>query len=189
MIKRSLAALLIVGLMGLSALAGYYVQQRQQTAAVTIEAEIPVTPLVNRSVEGTPVPAFSLPDLDGAMRDLSEWQGKVIAINFWATWCPPCLKEIPEFVQLQSLYGEQGLQFLGIALQSADEVRDFVREYAMNYPVLTGELEVIKLAESLGNQVGGLPYTVILDRTGTVRFIKAGALSRSEAESAITALL
>ena len=94
-------------------------------------------------------PEFTLPDLDGQLRSISEWDGKVIALNFWATWCPPCLKEVPEFVLLQAKYQAQGLQFIGIALQRPEEVRDFVAENGMNYPVLAGELEVIKTGRSL----------------------------------------
>lgn len=134
-------------------------------------------------------PDFTLPDLDGKMRSISEWDGKVIALNFWATWCPPCLKEVPEFVLLQTRYQAQGLQFIGIALQRPEEVRDFVAQNGMNYPVLAGELEVIKLAEAYGNHIGALPYTVIIDRNGQVAHVKPGILPTEEAESIIKSLL
>ena len=134
-------------------------------------------------------PDFTLPDLDGELRSITEWDGKVIALNFWATWCPPCLKEVPEFVLLQAKYQAKGLQFIGIALQKPEEVRQFVVENKMNYPILAGELEVIKLAEAYGNHIGALPYTVMIDRNGRVAYIKSGVLLTEEAESIITGLL
>jgi len=141
------------------------------------------------SVVGTQRPEFSLADVDGAPRSVSEWDGKVLALNFWATWCPPCRKEIPEFVELQHRYGERGLQFVGIALQRPDDVRAFMQEHNMNYPVLAGEMEVIRLAERYGNRVGALPYTVIIDRKGRIAYVKPGPLSGTAAEEVIAPLL
>ncbi|MDX1518940.1 MAG: TlpA disulfide reductase family protein, partial [Gammaproteobacteria bacterium] len=121
-------------------------------------------------------PDFTLPDLENKPRQVSEWDGKLIVINFWATWCPPCREEIPIFIALQEEFADRGLQFIGIALQDADEVRDFVAETGMNYPVLTGYREVIKIAESLGNDIGALPYTVIINRDGVIEFTRAGPM-------------
>ena len=140
-------------------------------------------------LSGKHSPDFSLMDVSGQRRNLSEWNGKVLAINFWATWCPPCLEEIPHFIELQEKYGHQGLQFLGISLEGVDEVLGFANEHGINYPLLVGKLEVIKLAEKFGNNKGGLPYTVILDRNGRISFIKMGPLSVTEAEQVITSLL
>lgn len=142
-----------------------------------------------QDLTGKPPPDFSLMDVSGQSRSVSEWQGKVLVINFWATWCPPCLEEIPHFINLQDKYGDQGLQFLGIALEGVDEVTSFANKLGINYPLLVGEQEVIKLAGKFGNRIGGLPYTVIIDRSGTINFIKVGPLSVSEAEQVITSLL
>jgi len=142
-----------------------------------------------QDLTGMPSPGFSLMDVSGQSRNVSEWQGKVLVINFWATWCPPCLEEIPHFINLQDKYGDQGLQFLGIALEGVDDVTSFANRLGINYPLLVGEQEVIKLAGKLGNRIGGLPYTVILDRSGIINFIKVGPLSVSEAEQVITSLL
>ncbi len=142
-----------------------------------------------QDLSGEPSPDFSLMDVSGQRRHVSEWKGKVLAINFWATWCPPCLEEIPHFIKLQDKYGHQGLQFLGIALEGVDEVKEFASEIGINYPLLVGEQEVIKLGTKFGNTIGGLPYTVILDRNGHISFIKMGSLSASEAEQVIISLL
>ncbi len=151
-----------------------------------------IPPALQANVEdlkGEPSPDFSLMDVSGQSRNVSEWQGKVLVINFWATWCPPCLEEIPHFIDLQDKYGHQGLQFLGIALEDVDAVTSFATKIGINYPLLVGEQEVIKLAGKFGNVIGGLPYTVILDRSGNINFIKQGTLSTTEAERVITSLL
>ena len=138
---------------------------------------------------GQVLPDFSLPDINGKVRNVREWDGQVIALNFWATWCAPCLQEIPEFVALQNKYAKQGLQFVGIALQNADEITDFVQSQKINYPVLVGHMDVVKLAESLGDNMGILPYTVIIDRNKKIYFIKNGRLHGDKAEQVIKSLL
>ena len=181
--KRSL--LIAVGLIiaGLAGVAGFLLQQRHQVSIAEDPRAIP------ESVIGQMRPEFTLYDKDGVLRDVKEWDGKILVINFWATWCPPCREEIPAFMQLQTQYADQDLQFVGIALQKADEVQEFVAELAINYPILTGEGEVIKLAEQLGNYIGALPYTVIIDRGGRIRFMKAGPLHYDEAEAQIKTVL
>jgi len=149
----------------------------------------PALQINTEDLTGEPSPDFSLMDVSGQLRNVAEWQGKVLVINFWATWCPPCLEEIPHFIDLQDKYGDQGLQFVGIALEGVDEVIGFANEQGINYPLLVGEQEVIKLANKFGNHIGGLPYTIILDRGGRISFIKQGPLSLLEAEQVITSLL
>ncbi|MBI4006621.1 MAG: TlpA family protein disulfide reductase [Gammaproteobacteria bacterium] len=134
-------------------------------------------------------PEFSLPDMNGAMHNVTEWDGKVVAINFWATWCPPCRDEIPEFIKLQEKFADQGLQFIGIALQQARDVREFATTLGINYPILVGEEEVIDVATQYGNYFGALPYTVIINRESHIAFIKPGPLQAADAERVITSLL
>ena len=190
--KRAVLWTVLTGLVFASAYLGYRLYHFQQDgpADPSVQRAEDTTPAVTTSsIVGRLRPEFTLPDLDGRLRSISEWDGKVIALNFWATWCPPCLKEVPEFVLLQTKYQAAGLQFIGVALQKPEEVRQFVTEHGMNYPVLTGELEVIKLAESYGNHIGALPYTVIIDRNGQVAHVKPGVLPTEEAETVITGLL
>jgi peroxiredoxin len=172
----------------LSAVAGYQLQEYLK-ADNNEQAIVVKNPIVAEDVINTKVEDFSLSDVNGKQRYLSEWRGKVIVINFWATWCPPCREEIPAFVELQQQYSEQGLQFIGIALQQAEEIRDFIVEFNVNYPNLVGGGDVIKVSKKLGNDIGALPYTVIIDRNGKIAFTRRGPLSKSEAESVIKALL
>ena len=138
---------------------------------------------------GSHRPEFSLPDMDGVTRKLSEWDGKVLIINFWATWCPPCRKETPAFVELQEKYGAQGLQFIGVAIDERDNVEDFADTYGVNYPMLLGDLDAINTSKLYGNRFGTLPYSVIVDRQGKINFIKRGELLKTTAEEKIKALL
>lgn len=164
-----------------------FLMQRQFTGIPN--EPVMLAPPAEKMLIGTERPDFSLPDKDGNMRSVEEWDGKVLVINFWATWCPPCRDEIPEFIRLQNEYGEQGLQFIGIALQKAEEVQEFAAELGMNYPILTGEQTVIKVAEDFGNTIGILPYTVVVDRNQKITFIKKGPLHYEEANAVIKPLL
>ncbi len=176
-----------VALAIVAGVAGYTLQQ-QHAVEVSNKADNakPVSP---DAVIGQKRPEFSLSDRGGVMRSVNDWDGKVLVINFWATWCPPCREEIPAFMKLQDQYADQGLQFIGIALQTADEVQEFVAELGINYPILVGQSEVIKVAEQFGNSFGALPYTVLIDREGMIRFVKAGPLHYDEAEAQIKSVL
>ena len=129
--------------------------------------------------------AASLPDMEGKSQALAQWQGKVLVVNFWATWCSPCLEEIPQFVRMQEKLGNQGLQFVGIAVDNVAKVREFAAKYRMNYPVLIGEMDAIELARTAGNEFGGLPFTVVMDRKGRLIGTEIGGLN----EEKLTALI
>lgn len=134
-------------------------------------------------------PDFALPDLDGKIRNASEWDGKVTVVNFWATWCPPCKREIPAFIELQKQFSAQGVQFIGIALDTRDEVMAFVDSAGINYLTLLGERDAVKVSHDFGNRLDALPYTVIIDRKGEIAFVHRGELSREDANAQIRALL
>jgi len=131
----------------------------------------------------------SFEDLQGKMQSLAQWKGKVIILNFWATWCPPCLAEIPEFIQLQKQYSTRGLQFIGIAIDQKDKVQTFTKDMGMNYPILLGDMPGIDLSRKIGNTQGGLPFTVIIDRNGNIAATQLGILSQEKLENIIKPLL
>jgi len=186
-VKKTIHAILYLLVALASGIGGYLVFQARDNPGTGTS-----TTVGNRSgkaLVGTMRPDFRLPDLEARQRGPEEWNGKILILNFWASWCPPCLQEIPAFIRLQGKYADQGVQFVGIALQQADEVRDFVHAKGINYPVLTGETEVIQVAEEYGNQAGALPYTVIIDRGQHIAFIKRGPLAEAEADRIIHSLV
>jgi peroxiredoxin len=109
-------------------------------------------------------PAFTLTDLDGKPVSLSDFRGKVVVLDFWATWCPPCRMEIPDFTDLQKEYGSQGVQIVGIALDEPDKVQAFARQNGINYPVLLGSDEI---SMKYGG-IEGIPTTFIIDKSGEI---------------------
>ena len=113
------------------------------------EPQIP-TPVESVQVVDT-LPSFAYPDLDGRQRLSSEFADKVVVLNFWATWCTPCRKETPVFVALQEAFADR-VQFIGIAIDDEDPVREFADSYSMNYPVLLGDIEAVSLSRRLGNR-------------------------------------
>jgi thiol-disulfide isomerase/thioredoxin len=175
--------IIAAGLLGAGA--GYLVRHSSYTADTDA---IAVSPATGTRVENN-LPEFQLHDVSGKLRSSTEWQDKVLVLNFWATWCLPCRDEIPIFISLQERYRSKGLQFVGIALDDPELVREFAKEVRLNYPALFGEQDVIQLARRLGNQYGGLPYTVIFDRQGRVADTRAGPYTRESLEIILEALL
>ncbi len=131
-------------------------------------------------------PDFSLPELDGHQVTLSSYRGKIVLLDFWATWCVPCREEIPHFVELQDKYRDRGLQIIGVSMDdSVDPVRPFARQFRINFPVVMGNA---KIGEQYGG-VLGLPIAFLLDRNGRIVKKHIGATSPDVFESEITSLL
>jgi cytochrome c biogenesis protein CcmG/thiol:disulfide interchange protein DsbE len=135
------------------------------------------------NLQGQPAPDFTLASLDGSSLKLSDYHGKAVLLNFWATWCEPCKIEMPWFIDLQKKYGPQGLQVLGVAMDDASpkEIADFAKKMGVNYPIMIGK-------EAVGDQYGGLPYlpsTFYIGRDGKVVDRVFGLVSRSEIETNI----
>ena len=180
--SRTAVIILVLAVAGIAAGFVTWKAFERQTPVAQTTAPAPIA-------VGTARPDFRLPDLEGNSRSPDEWDGKVLVVNFWATWCPPCRKEIPAFMELQDQYGQRGLQFVGIAVDERDAVQDYADVMGINYPILFGELDAIEVGKQYGNRFGALPFTVAVDRQGKVAFVKQGQLHREEAEQMILSLL
>jgi len=133
-----------------------------------------------------PAPDFTLPNIDGRQLQLSSYRGKVVLLDFWATWCVPCREEIPHFVELQQKYGGQGLQIIGVSMDdSPDPVHPFYQQFHMNYPVVKGTAET----GSAYGGVLGLPIAFLIDREGLIYAKHIGATDSAVFEKEIVSLL
>lgn len=148
-----------------------------ETGPVAVGASEAVAPQV--------LPAFALPDPQGLMRSSDEWQGRPLLVNFWATWCAPCRREIPLLKELQREYAELDLQVIGIALDYPDAVQEFAEDMGINYPILVGEQEAMELAEQFGAEFIALPFTVFSGSDGRILEIHFGELHRDQAEAVL----
>jgi thiol-disulfide isomerase/thioredoxin len=133
--------------------------------------------------------ATKFPDLSGEQVSLERWQGQVLVVNLWASWCPPCREEIPGLVRAQQKFASNGVQIVGIAFDSAAKSRQAAGELGINYPVLVAGMEAIDLVRKVGNRTGGLPYTLVLDRQGAPVAAHLGILSEADLERILAPLL
>jgi peroxiredoxin len=133
--------------------------------------------------------AARLPDSMGVEQDLARHRGQVMVVNFWATWCAPCIEEMPGFVRLQDKYRERGVVFVGVAIDDADAVAPFMEKLGVNYPVLTAEAAGYELLKAAGDSKGVMPYTLLIDRRGAVAQTRSGIYRESELDQALAALL
>lgn len=172
---------LILGVAAAAGLAGYLTQRAAPPAR-------PAPTQVAREA-GAPILALSLPDSNGQPQALSQWRGKVLVVNFWATWCPPCLREIPEFAAVSRRFADAPVQFVGIGIDQPDNVRRFAEDNRVPYPLLIAPLQTLAVTSALGNTSQALPFTAIFDRQGELDFVKLGTLNEAELEGKIRALL
>lgn len=140
----------------------YFSQKKHETSASSATANI----LFNQS----------LPDSAGKSQPLNQWKGKMLLVNFWATWCAPCVEEMPELVALQEHGQAKNLQVIGIGIDSPTNIREFADKYKISYPLYIAGLEGSELSRQMGNTAGGLPYTVLLDEKGQVKKTYVGRL-------------
>jgi peroxiredoxin len=169
-----------VALAALVLLAGFYVLAGNSTK--------PQNNQTSMLPPGEPIdmaPGFTLADLSGKSVSLSDFKGKVVILDFWATWCPPCKKEIPDFIELQKQYGSQGVQIVGIALDQPDKVKAFVQQNGINYPVLLGNDAI---TVKYGG-IDGIPTTFVIDKKGKIINRFEGFRPKSVFEGEIKKLL
>lgn len=158
----------LTGLVALSFVAiGIYFGHRQTEPAPAD------TSAVNRLLSQT------MTDTAGKQQSLSQWKGKALVVNFWATWCAPCVEEMPELSALQTEV-EPKIQIIGIGIDSSSNIAEFAAKYKIRYPLYVGGMEGTTLARQLGNQAGGLPFTVVIDPDGKPRKTYLGRLKMNE---------
>ncbi len=138
------------------------------------------------SVDPAALYAATFRDRAGETQPLGRFQGKVLVLNFWATWCAPCREEMPTFARLRSRWAARNVEFVGLANEEPAKVERFARELGITYPLLTGGAEVDELARRLGDTQGLLPFTVVLGPGGTVLVQKVGAYSEAALEGELT---
>ncbi len=161
-------------------LAGYFILGRGESGTAG-----GLKPALPPDTESGRAPAFTLNDINGRPVSLSDFRGKVVVLDFWATWCPPCKREIPDFIELQSHYGSQGLQVIGVGLDEPDKLKSFAAGHGMNYAVLLG---TDAIAMRYGG-ISGIPTTFIIDKNGNIADRFEGFTSKDVFESEIKRLL
>ena len=132
------------------------------------------------ALEANSHPSFSLMDLDGQMRDFEEFAGRHRMLNFWATWCAPCRREIPLLKEFQAEQGDDGILVIGIAVDVMEEVQQYAEAAQFNYPILVGEMDAMAVAEQSGLQFHAMPFTMIVTADGEYLNAHFGELHRPD---------
>ena len=162
----------------------FYAARLPVQAPATSPAPEPAEVTANAPV----FPAFSLPDLDGVDRNIEEWRGSHTLLNFWATWCAPCRREIPLLKQFQQEYGPEGIQVIGIAVDFPEEVAAYAEQAEFNYPILVGQEDAMAVAETSGVEFIGMPFTMILAADGELLNSHIGEIVEADLEHIVNVL-
>ena len=176
--KRSLLWLALGGVALFAALLGY----RLGVFGKSTEMPVPVAPKI-------PIFDLVLTDLNGKPQGLGQWKGRILVVNYWATWCHPCREEMPGFSRLQDKFRDKGVQFVGISIDDAAKIVEFQKETPVNYPLLIGDMNIMKSSAELGNTRQALPFTAVFDRQGRLAASKLGRLSEPELEGQLKDLV
>ncbi|MDO9151273.1 MAG: TlpA disulfide reductase family protein [Methylotenera sp.] len=147
------------------------------------------SPSNENELSSTPLYTANLPDVSGKTQNLGQYKGKIIIVNFWATWCPPCKEEMPELIALQQSFKDKNVIVLGIAIDEPLLVAEYLKTAPVNYPIVASETEGSLLGEQLGNDKGVLPYTVIINADGKVVNTHFGRINKTILEAAIKPLI
>jgi thiol-disulfide isomerase/thioredoxin len=157
-------------------------------AAMWAGSRGPPSPAASPDIAPSALFASTFADTQGQAQSLGQFQGRVLVVNFWATWCAPCREEMPAFTRLQTRWADRNVQFLGLANEEPRRVERFGKDLAINYPLWVGGDEVGELSRRLGNERGVLPYTVILDARGQVLETRVGPYTEAALELRLKAL-
>lgn len=178
--KRRARLLAILAVAVLAGVAGYLTREhsRSDTAGIAVPADA-----------GRELLSTRLPDADGNVQPLEQWRGKVLVLNYWATWCPPCMKEIPDFASVSRDFADAPVQFIGISIDRVENVKAFDERMDVPYPLLIAPPQALEATAPLGNTAQALPFTVIFDPQGEIAHLKLGVLNKQELEGKIRALL
>ncbi len=171
--------LLLAGVGGLAAAAGYMANL----------ARIGGLGGIKSSGLGEKILGSRLVGLDGVSQNLTAFRGRILVVNYWATWCAPCREEIPMFVRIQQEFAAKNVQFVGIAIDQVDKVREFAMEFQVNYPFFIGAMDSMELSREAGNQAGVLPYTLIINPAGQIAAKLVGGISEARMRSALQPML
>lgn len=131
----------------------------------------------------------ALPEAAGQTMSLAQWQGKVIVVNFWATWCPPCRKEMPLLDSAQKKWGKSGVQIVGIGIDEPAAIRAYAKSNALSFPLLIAGPDYVDMTVALGNLSQGLPFSVIIGRDGQVKHTKLGPFKDEALDQLIAPLI
>ena len=134
-------------------------------------------------------PDFAFTDQHGGERRFSDWSGAVRVVNFWATWCPPCVHEIPMLVAVQESFRERGVRIVGVAVDDPDSAFAMAEELGMNYPTMADSRRTIDLLHAYGNRAAALPFTAFVDQQGSIRDRHVGELTLEQTREKLEALL
>lgn len=174
-----------IGLIALAAaLAGFFL------SLVYFDEPLPASRLSPGGVRvGMERPDFRLGSSTGEFVVANDFKGEVLLLNFWATWCEPCRREMPMLMELHEQYAGHGLRVVGIALDDVQKAREFTREYGIGYTILVGGGDVMQTSHAYGNVDGVLPYSVLVDRRGVIRWQYIGEIPREEITTLLAAYL
>lgn len=136
-----------------------------------------------------PILDLVLNDLQGQPQSFAQWRGKLLIVNYWATWCLPCREEMPGFSRVQEKYRDKGVQFVGISIDSAAKIAEFVKATPVSYPLLIGDIGVMENSAALGNTRQALPFTAVFDRQGKLVSTKLGRLPEADLEHQLIKLM
>ena len=126
---------------------------------------------------------------DGKSANTEDWRGKVLVVNFWASWCPPCVEEMPTLDKIAQEYAAKNVLIVGIGIDSPSNIRQFLEKTPVSYPIMIGGLDGSALAKQMGNAQGALPYTVIINAKGKSVYTKLGKISEEELKKAINSAI